>query len=253
MLYTKKTVLIACCVAFALGTAAMALAAGVVHVDPDRPVEAAVRQRRGVGVDRVGQGRGDGQGDGRVLVADRRFDRQRRRVGHGRQFRLRQLGPARLPALAPGGQGAGARWAVPGTDTIPVDVRGVPVGLIVCADAYVPGPAAQAALVTYDNGGCRDYARDGETALVARRRDVDDLAGKLAAGALPPEKAAVAPQLIFNQRLGVEKDQSVAKSAQGTARLVYRPHKLGQVHKGDCRHRVESATERGQPYLTAIS
>ncbi len=39
--------------------------------------------------------------------------------------------------------------------------------------------ACGAALVTYDNGGCRDYARDGETALVARRRDVNDLAGKL--------------------------------------------------------------------------
>jgi glycosyltransferase involved in cell wall biosynthesis len=39
--------------------------------------------------------------------------------------------------------------------------------------------ACGAALVTYDNGGCRDYARDGETALVARRRDLDDLAGKL--------------------------------------------------------------------------
>jgi glycosyltransferase involved in cell wall biosynthesis len=39
--------------------------------------------------------------------------------------------------------------------------------------------ACGAALVTYDNGGCRDYARDGETALVARRRDVEDLAGKL--------------------------------------------------------------------------
>jgi glycosyltransferase involved in cell wall biosynthesis len=39
--------------------------------------------------------------------------------------------------------------------------------------------ACGAALVTYDNGGCRDYARDGETALVARRRDVDDLADKL--------------------------------------------------------------------------
>jgi glycosyltransferase involved in cell wall biosynthesis len=36
-----------------------------------------------------------------------------------------------------------------------------------------------AALVTYDNGGCRDYARDGDTALVARRRDVGDLADKL--------------------------------------------------------------------------
>ena len=39
--------------------------------------------------------------------------------------------------------------------------------------------ACGAALVTYDNGGCRDYARDGETALVARRRDVADLAVKL--------------------------------------------------------------------------
>lgn len=39
--------------------------------------------------------------------------------------------------------------------------------------------ACGAALVTYDNGGCRDYARDGETALVARRRDVQDLALKL--------------------------------------------------------------------------
>jgi glycosyltransferase involved in cell wall biosynthesis len=40
--------------------------------------------------------------------------------------------------------------------------------------------ACGAALVTYDNGGCRDYARDGETALVARRRDVDGLATRLA-------------------------------------------------------------------------
>ena len=39
--------------------------------------------------------------------------------------------------------------------------------------------ACGAALVTYDNGGCRDYAQDGETALVARRRDVDDLAARL--------------------------------------------------------------------------
>ena len=39
--------------------------------------------------------------------------------------------------------------------------------------------ACGAALVTYDNGGSRDYARDGVTALVARRRDVDGLAAKL--------------------------------------------------------------------------
>ena len=44
------------------------------------------------------------------------------------------------------------------------------------------------ALVTYDTGGCRDYAIDGETALVARRRDVADLATKL-------EKIAIDPAL----------------------------------------------------------
>lgn len=43
--------------------------------------------------------------------------------------------------------------------------------------------ACGAALVTYDNGGCRDYARDGETALVARRRDVAHLGEKLALAA----------------------------------------------------------------------
>ena len=40
--------------------------------------------------------------------------------------------------------------------------------------------ACGAALVTYDNGGCRDYAVDGETALVAPRRDVDALTAALA-------------------------------------------------------------------------
>jgi glycosyltransferase involved in cell wall biosynthesis len=39
--------------------------------------------------------------------------------------------------------------------------------------------ACGAALVTYDNGGCRDYARDGQTALVAPRRDVEALAEAL--------------------------------------------------------------------------
>ena len=40
--------------------------------------------------------------------------------------------------------------------------------------------ACGAALVTYDNGGCRDYARDGDTALVAPRRDVAALGQALA-------------------------------------------------------------------------
>jgi len=40
--------------------------------------------------------------------------------------------------------------------------------------------ACGAALCTYDNGGCRDYAVDGRTAVVAPRRDVDALARALA-------------------------------------------------------------------------
>jgi glycosyltransferase involved in cell wall biosynthesis len=40
--------------------------------------------------------------------------------------------------------------------------------------------ACGAALCTYDNGGCRDYALDGRTAVVAPRRDVDALAWGLA-------------------------------------------------------------------------
>ncbi len=46
--------------------------------------------------------------------------------------------------------------------------------------------ACGAALVTYDNGGCRDYAVEGVTARVARRRDVDDLAAKIASLVLQP-------------------------------------------------------------------
>jgi len=57
--------------------------------------------------------------------------------------------------------------------------------------------ACGAALVTYDNGGCRDYARDDVTALVARRRDVGDLADKLVVLTREPElrrRLAVAGQ-----------------------------------------------------------
>ena len=61
---------------------------------------------------------------------------------------------------------------------------GCPIYLCPSWDEGLGMPAMEAmacgsALVTYDNGGCRDYARDGETALVARRRDVDELAAKL--------------------------------------------------------------------------
>ncbi len=60
--------------------------------------------------------------------------------------------------------------------------------------------ACGAALVTYDNGGCRDYARDGETALVAPRRDVEALAERLARlatdGALQARLAAAGTALV---------------------------------------------------------
>jgi glycosyltransferase involved in cell wall biosynthesis len=47
--------------------------------------------------------------------------------------------------------------------------------------------ACGAALCTYDNGGCRDYAIDGRTALVAPRRDLDALAWGLARLVEDPE------------------------------------------------------------------
>jgi glycosyltransferase involved in cell wall biosynthesis len=59
--------------------------------------------------------------------------------------------------------------------------------------------ACGAALVTYDNGGCRDYARDGDTALVARRREIGDLADKLGRLALDGplrERIAAAGQAL---------------------------------------------------------
>jgi glycosyltransferase involved in cell wall biosynthesis len=72
--------------------------------------------------------------------------------------------------------------------------------------------ACGVALVTYDNGGCRDYARDGETALVARRRDVADLAEKLtrlaADGALRARLAAAGEQWI---RTAFDWDRSVRR------------------------------------------
>lgn len=76
--------------------------------------------------------------------------------------------------------------------------------------------ACGAALVTYDNGGSRDYARDGETALVARRRDVAELADKLARLAADPALrariAAAGTALVttaFDWERAVERLQSV--------------------------------------------
>ncbi len=53
--------------------------------------------------------------------------------------------------------------------------------------------ACGAALATYDNGGCRDYARDGETALVAPRRDVGALARALQRLVRTPPSASGSP------------------------------------------------------------
>jgi len=72
--------------------------------------------------------------------------------------------------------------------------------------------ACGVALVTYDNGGCRDYARDGETALVARRRDVADLTEKLTRlgsdSALRTRLAAAGEQWI---RTAFDWDRSVRR------------------------------------------
>lgn len=43
----------------------------------------------------------------------------------------------------------------------------------------VEAMACRCALVTYDNGGSRDYAYDNKTAMVAKHRDINDLANKL--------------------------------------------------------------------------
>ena len=60
--------------------------------------------------------------------------------------------------------------------------------------------ACGAALVTFDNGGSRDYASDGVTALVAPHRDVSALAACLermvADGALRERLAAQGREFV---------------------------------------------------------
>lgn len=80
--------------------------------------------------------------------------------------------------------------------------------------------ACGAALVTYDNGGCRDYAHDGETALVAPRRNVADLAARLAClaedAALREKIASAGRALVtraFDWERAVDRMESLLRQA----------------------------------------
>jgi glycosyltransferase involved in cell wall biosynthesis len=80
--------------------------------------------------------------------------------------------------------------------------------------------ACGVALVTYDNGGCRDYARDGETALVAPRRDAAALTAALARLATDPAlRARIGAAGMAHVTTAFVWDRSVARLAalfQGT-------------------------------------
>jgi glycosyltransferase involved in cell wall biosynthesis len=80
--------------------------------------------------------------------------------------------------------------------------------------------ACGAALVTYDNGGCRDYARDGETALVAPRRDASALTAALARLAADPAlRARIGAAGMAHVTTAFDWNRSVARLAalfQGT-------------------------------------
>ena len=72
--------------------------------------------------------------------------------------------------------------------------------------------ACGAGLVTYDNGGCRDYALDGRTALVGWRRDVADLAEKLErAVADPALRAKLAREGMAYIKREFDWERAVAK------------------------------------------
>ena len=72
--------------------------------------------------------------------------------------------------------------------------------------------ACGVALVTYDNGGCRDYARDGETALVAPRRDAAALTAALARLAADPAlRARIGAAGMAHVRSAFDWERSVAR------------------------------------------
>jgi glycosyltransferase involved in cell wall biosynthesis len=74
--------------------------------------------------------------------------------------------------------------------------------------------ACGAALATYDNGGCRDYARDGETALVAPRRDTAALTGALARLAADPAlRARISAAGMAHVTTAFNWERSVARLA----------------------------------------
>jgi glycosyltransferase involved in cell wall biosynthesis len=74
--------------------------------------------------------------------------------------------------------------------------------------------ACGVALVTYDNGGCRDYARDGETALVAPRRDTTALTAALARLAADPGlRARIGAAGMAHVTSAFDWDRSVARLA----------------------------------------
>jgi carbon starvation protein len=65
--------------------------------------------------------------------------------------------------------------------------------------AWVPGlPLAWLVIVTTTAAWQKIFSDDARIGFFAAARD---MAGKLSAGMLPPERAAVAPELIFNQQL----------------------------------------------------
>jgi glycosyltransferase involved in cell wall biosynthesis len=86
--------------------------------------------------------------------------------------------------------------------------------------------ACGAALVTYDNGGCRDYARDGETALVAPRRDAAALTAALTRLAADPAlRARIGAAGMAHVTTAFDWDRSVARLAalfQGTRAVADR-------------------------------
>ena len=87
--------------------------------------------------------------------------------------------------------------------------------------------ACGAALVTFDNGGCRDYALDGETALVAPRRDVAALARaleRLVTDAALRERLARQGQAFVTSRFDWDRARSGSRASSarpGPARVYF--------------------------------